>query len=74
MEGLGAIMFMLILMGTGGLLGNFTSDHEINIKDINRGQEMCKEHEGLYMINSKRVGTSVSCKDGTSLALKGVKE
>ena len=36
MEGLGAIMFMLILMGTGGLLGNFTSDHEINIKDINQ--------------------------------------
>jgi hypothetical protein len=60
--------------GIGGLMGNFTSDHEINIKDINRGQELCKDHEGLYMIKSKRVDSSVSCKDGTNLALKGAKE
>lgn len=73
MDELGAILFFALILGLGSALGNFTSDHEVNIRAITIGQELCKEHEGLYMINSKRVGSSVHCKDGNEFNLEGVK-
>lgn len=73
MDELGAILFFAVLLGLGGALGNFTSDHEVNIRTITTGQELCKGHEGLYMINSKRVSSSVHCKDGNEFSLEDKK-
>ncbi len=73
MDELGAILFFAVILGLGGAIGNFTSDHEVNIKTITTGQELCKEYEGLYMINSKRVSSSAHCKDGNKFSLEVTK-
>lgn len=73
MDELGALLFLGVILVIGGVIGNLTSDHEVNIKSITTGQELCKQHEGLYMINSKRVGSSVHCKDGSEFSLESVK-
>jgi hypothetical protein len=74
MEGFGALLFLGVILAVGGAIGNFTSEHEVNIKSITTGQELCKQHEGLYMINSKRIGSSVHCKDGSEFSLESENE
>lgn len=73
MDGFGAMMLLLLLVGFGAVMGDLTSTHEVNIKTISQAQEICKEHEGLFVINSKRMSSSFSCKDGNEFGFEDMK-
>ena len=70
MEGFAVFGIFSLFIALGAFLGNISSTHEITIKDINKGQEICSQHEGLFMIESKRLGeTRLHCKDGEKFKL-----
>lgn len=74
METFLALCFCFAALAFGAMIGNQTSEKEVNQKEIAEANLLCQSSEGLYKLSKSDKSATAYCKNNDKFTLSGDKK